>query len=166
MAPEVNWDEVETRGDFTPIPEGTYRVSVIEINEDTTGKGDEMWKTRLEVQDGPHKGRLIFDNIVFSVNAIKRAKLIFSRLGVKTEGKMNLTPDMILDKECFVDVVIDDYTDDDGNTKKKNSVLFAGYHSLTEGGSTPQASGSQQKLSGGKKVTESPKKDPNDELPF
>ena len=92
-----------------------------------TRNGDEMWKLRLVVDSGPHRGRYIFDNLVFSAAAMKRVKLICSRLGLDVSHELDLTPALIRGRSCYVTVEAEEYEDQEGITKRRNVVPFAGY---------------------------------------
>ena len=46
---------------------------------------DEMWSIYLKIQEGDYSGRLLFDNMVFSPDALGRVKLIAHRLGFDVE---------------------------------------------------------------------------------
>ena len=72
-----------------------------------------MWKLRFEVLDGEYRGRYIFDNMVFSDAALKRVKLICSRLGLDVSGEVELTPEVIMGRKCWVTVETEEYEDDD-----------------------------------------------------
>ena len=80
--PKIDFNNVDDVQGFAPLPDGKYLCRVAEVEEATTQYGDEMWKLRLVVDSGPHRGRYIFDNLVFSAAAMKRVKLICSRLGL------------------------------------------------------------------------------------
>lgn len=131
--PKIDFSKVEDVQDFSPLPDGKYLCKVSEIEKATTQYDDEMWKLRFEVIEGKHIGRIIFDNLVFSEAAMKRAKLICSRLGLDVSGELDLTPKTIEGKTCFVSVVTEDYEDEEGNTKKRNIVPFAGYERIKGG---------------------------------
>lgn len=135
---EINFDDVEDVQDFTPVPEGEYMVKVADVTEDETQYGDDIWGLKLEIINGEYSGRYVFDNMVFSEKALKRVKLICSRLGIDTSGTVDLTPDMLMDKQCAVDVVITEYIthNEEGaeQKKKKNSIPFAGYKRVGDAG--------------------------------
>ncbi|MDI6794806.1 MAG: DUF669 domain-containing protein [bacterium] len=80
--PKVDFSTIDDVQDFSPIPDGQYLSRLSEIEETTTQYGDELWKLRFEVIEGEYAGRYIFDNMVFSKAALKRVKLICSRLGI------------------------------------------------------------------------------------
>jgi hypothetical protein len=145
--PKIDFSKVEDVQDFSPLPDGKYLCKVSEIEEATTQYDDEMWKLRFEVIEGKHIGRIIFDNLVFSEAAMKRAKLICSRLGLDISGEIDLTPKMIEGKTCFVSVVTEDYEDEEGNTKKRNVVPFAGYERVK--GDVPEGPDGKNKETSG-----------------
>jgi hypothetical protein len=125
--PKVDFSHVEDVQDFSPIPAGKYLCKLVEIEEATTQYGDEMWKMRFQVVEGKHTGRYVFDNLVFSEAALKRVKLICSRLGLNVGGELDLKPTMLKDRTCFLTVQTESYEDDEGNEKHRNVVPFAGY---------------------------------------
>ena len=116
-----------------------------------------MWKLRLVVEAGPHRGRYIFDNMIFSDAAMKRVKLICSRLGLDVSGEIELTTVLVRGKSCYVTVETEDYEDQEGNTKRRNRVTFAGYERAE---SASPAAGEAAEKAG---VVED---DSEDDLPF
>ena len=125
--PKVNFPKVPDVQDFSPLPEGKYLCKIIEIDETTTRNDDEMWKLHFKVIKGESRGRHLIDNLVFSEAAMKRVKLICSRLGLDTTQEIDVTPDLLLDRKCYIEVEIQDYVNDKGEDRKRNKVAFAGY---------------------------------------
>jgi len=125
--PKIDFGHVDDVQDFSPIPAGKYLCQLSGIEEASTQHGDEMWKLRFEVTKGPYAGRLIFDNLVFSEAALKRAKLICSRLGLDVSKELDLTPELIKGRVAILTVDIEPYEDAEGRTKQRNTVPFAGY---------------------------------------
>ena len=125
--PRIDFNRVDDVQDFSALPDGRYLCRLAEVEEAATQYGDEMWKLRFVVESGPHRGRYIFDNMVFSDAALKRVKLICSRLGIDVSGELDLTPALIKGRSCYVTVETEDYEDYEGNTKQRNVVPFAGY---------------------------------------
>ena len=123
----INFNTVDDIDDFSPLPEGQYLCRLAEVEEASTQYGDDMWKIRFVVAEGASQGRYIFDNLVFSEAALKRVKLVCSRLGLDVSGEVELTPDLLRDRTCLVSVEIEDYEDSEGNIKQRNAVPFAGY---------------------------------------
>jgi hypothetical protein len=130
--PKVDFSTVEDAKSFTPVPAGSYAVDVDSIEGTYTSGGDEMWKMRLKVLDGPHAGRFLFDNLVFSQRAMKRVKLICSKLGLETSGEVDLTPRMLRGKTCRVTVEVEDFVDDEGREKQRNNIPYAGYEAIND----------------------------------
>ena len=127
--PKLDFDTIDDVSDYTPLPDGQYRCRLVEVEESTTRNGDDMWKLKFRVEDGEFTGRFLFDNLPFSSKALPRVKLICSRLGVDISGEVDLTPDHIIDKTCQVTVVVAEYQNEEGNTKLRNKVPYAGYES-------------------------------------
>lgn len=125
--PKVDFSKIDDVQDFSPLPPGKYLCRLAEIEEATTHNNDEMWKLRFQVAEGRYAGRYIFDNLVFSEAALKRAKLICGRLGLDVSGSVDLSPDMLKGHACHVTVEVEDYEDQEGKARKRNVVPFAGY---------------------------------------
>lgn len=125
--PKIDFSQIDDVQDFSPLPEGDYLCRLAEIEESTTQNDDELWKLKFEVIEGEYAGRYVFDNMVFSEAALKRAKLICSRLGLSVSGEIDLAPGMIEGRTCYLTVEIDEYEDSEGRIKKRNVVPFAGY---------------------------------------
>lgn len=138
--PRINFADVPEAGEYSPVPEGRYLCSVVDIDEDTTRDNDEMWSLKFRVEFGDHKGRHFYDNMVFSQKAMSRVKLICSRMGIDVSGDVDLQPNMIIGREVLVDVEIEEYRDKNNQVKERNTVPFAGYHRADgDGDSAPQA---------------------------
>ncbi len=144
--PKIDFNNVDDVQEFTPLPDGKYLCRVEKVEESSTQNGDEMWKLRFVVESGPHRGRYIFDNMVFSDAAMKRVKLICSRLGFNVSGELDVTPSLIRGRRCHLTAETEEYEDHEGNTKRRNVVPFAGYESadgasaaITDGEATGDA---------------------------
>ena len=120
--PEVNMGNVDEAGDFTPIPAGFYPAKITKIDDKKTHDGDLMWNMQLAVIGGEFDGRIIFDNLTFNEIGLKRIKLLCSRLGIDVSGKVNLTHELLLEKQVIIDVIVDSFTDKQGENKKKNAI--------------------------------------------
>jgi len=137
--PKIDFGHVDDVQDFSPVPAGKYLCRLSGIEEASTQHGDEMWKLRFEVTQGPYTGRLIFDNLVFSEAALKRAKLICSRLGLDVSKELDLTPELIKGRVAVLTVDVEPYEDAEGRTKQRNVVSFAGYERASESDAAPDA---------------------------
>jgi len=139
---KVNMGKVEDAQDFTPIPDGEYLARVAEVDDTKpTQANDEMWRIRYEILEGEYAGRYIFDNLVFSAKALKRVKLVFSRLGldVTQDQEAEWLPAMIQDKQVKITVITEEYEAEGGTKKKRNSIPYAGFERV-EGGVSPDGS--------------------------
>ena len=146
--PKIDFANVDDVQDFSPLPDGEYLCRLAEIEEASTHAGDEMWKLKFEVADGEYAGRYIFDNMVFSEAALKRVKLICSRLGIDVSGEVELTPSMLEGATCIIRTEIEEYEDNEGRTKRRNVVPFAGYERADNAvsASAPASDLSEEKL--------------------
>lgn len=108
----IDPDEQVSGGDFQPIPEGEYNLMVEEAEPKRTKDGEGQYiSLRLQVLDGPHKGRLIFHNITIqnrndkAVEIGRKALIILSRckgkpltdsaqlLGTTVRAKVKIRPE-------------------------------------------------------------------------
>jgi len=127
--PRIDFGKVDDVQEYAPLQPGRYTCRLVDVEETSTQHGDEMWKLRFAVESGPERGRVLFDNLVFSAAAMKRVKLICSRLGLDVSGQLDLSPAMLRGRVCCLVVEIEDYQDREGNSRKRNVVPFAGYES-------------------------------------
>jgi hypothetical protein len=125
--PKVDFANVDDVQDFSPLPDGKYLCMLADLEEGSTRHGDEMWRLKFQVAEGEYKGRYVFDNLVFSDSAMKRVKLVCSRLGIDVSGEVDLTPDMLLGKMAVLTLEQEEYEDNEGRVKRRNTVPFAGY---------------------------------------
>lgn len=125
--PYVEFGEIEEGQSFKPLPRGKYLCQLVDIAEKTTRTGAEMWNMKFEVASGDYLGRFIFDNLVFSDAAKPRVKLICSRLGLDTTKGIDLTPNTILNKVALLTVEVEEYIDNTGQRRMRNSVPYEGY---------------------------------------
>lgn len=123
----IDFDQVNDAEDYSPLPDGQYLCELVEVEEATTRDGNEWWKLRFEVLKGEYQGRRIFDSLFFSDKALKRVKLILNRLGLDVSGRLKLTPELLQGRKVYIEVETEDYEDQEGKTRKRNKVPFAGY---------------------------------------
>lgn len=89
-----NWGEIveeaaASNRSFDPVPEGDYDLKVLEspysVSQNT---GSDMWKIKAEiVTPGPHKGRLIWDNLVLQPNNGGSAGFFFRKVAAFGLGR-------------------------------------------------------------------------------
>lgn len=93
LAQPVNCHEVEPAGTFVPF-EGQFRAHIIDSEMKATKSGNgEYLALKVEVLDGPNKGRTVYDNLNLdnpSQKAMEIAYQTLSAIGHAT-GVMNIT---------------------------------------------------------------------------
>ena len=158
--PWVNFPDVDEAEDFSPLPDGEYlcRLTAIDAGKQTT-QGAEMWELRFTVEDDNYRSRAIFDRISFGAKALPRIKLLCSRLGLDVSQGLDIRPESIRGRQCFVTVGTETYTDKQGKEREKNTAPYAGFRSLESEGLAMEAA----KLAGPHPPN---LKDGEDDLPF
>jgi len=125
---KIDFSKFDEATDFTPLPEGKYLCVLANVEETTTKETSQpLWKLKFRVIEGEFEGRAIFDNMVFTEKAMKRVKLMCSRLGLDVSKEIDLVPSMIQGKNVVITVEVGEYEDSNGKKKPKNVVPFAGY---------------------------------------
>lgn len=131
--PRVDFSETPDAQSFEPLPDGHYNCEVVKCVERTTAKGDTQWGLEMQVIGGEHKGRKIFDSILFQLDnpkggAMSRTKLVLSRLGFVIDKPLNIEPVELVGRKVVVTCAgIEEYKDKTGATRTKNLVPFDGY---------------------------------------
>lgn len=139
--PKIDFNNVSDAQDFSPLPPARYLCRVDRVEEARSQAGHEMWNLTLKVENHEKSsGRLIFDRLVFCNEAMSRVKLACSRMGLPTSGVVDLKPSDLKGRLVLVDTTVEEYTDREGRSKRRNAVPFAGYHRVEAG--TEQASSS------------------------
>lgn len=92
----------ENRTEFEPIPDGKYTVFVdtAELKEAKNGKP--MLALRLEILEGPHRGRKLFKNNVIQQNTVAILKQDLTRMGYAIDKLSELDPVDLLDRKLEV----------------------------------------------------------------
>ena len=159
---EYDWSKVEESGGYTPIPAGEYIMRVTDVKQQkkdgtayATRDGSPMWRMELTVIEGDCEGRKVFDNLIFSKEALGRVKLVCSRLGIDMERKFALTPQDIVGRAAKVTVIVKERKNQNGEMISDNEVTFAGYEKLEGADYGMQSLGGNE--GGGS---------PDDDLPF
>lgn len=75
MTNSVDWlallDQAKDSGvtlDRSPVPPARYALKIVKAEATTSSNGNLMYKVTAEVQNGPHAGRYIFENITLTEN--------------------------------------------------------------------------------------------------
>lgn len=124
---KVNWDEVPESGGFEPLPPGTYRGEIKNVDERTTRAGDPMWHLDIKVLQGEHRGRHVFDNLFFSKSGLRRVKNVGKQLGLPVEGTSELRPSDLVGLRVRVIVELEEY-----EGRQRNAVTYNGYQLADE----------------------------------
>lgn len=132
--PRIDFHDVADVSDFSPVPDGEYHCCIADVEQDVTRAGDEMWKLRWRVEGGEHAGRFLFDNLIFSPRALPRAKLICAACGLDVSGEVDLTPDMLANRQAMITTQIEEYEDGNGTTKVRNTIPWDGYRAVPQAG--------------------------------
>lgn len=125
--PRVNFDGVDSphpfgHGPGQPVPPGEYLCRVVGVEESLTRNQDAMWRVRFAIAEGPHTGRLVADNIVFSQAALPRVKLACGAFGFDTSGVVELAPEDLINLTCRLTVVVEA-----NGGGRRNKVPYNGY---------------------------------------
>lgn len=85
--------QVETTPDFEPLPAGQYTAVVIDSQFKPTKSGDGQYlELKLQVLDGPYKGRLVWDRLCLNHPNALTAKIARGRLAALCHAVNVLTP--------------------------------------------------------------------------
>lgn len=90
--PSINWtDALESADkieDFKVLPKGAYIFTVAKAEHKVASTGKDMFALTCKVQDGAHKGRNVFTNLVISPNSGVAMGMFFKKcaaLGLNEE---------------------------------------------------------------------------------
>lgn len=117
------------------LPSGKYAVVVQQVEENVTRNGVDFWQLSLKVVAGEYKDSIIKDALFFTEKALPRIKKIYSALGKKLDGKVDVKPPDILNKKLMVNITGEkEYYEKNGEQKAiwKNKVSFAGFYPASE----------------------------------
>ena len=96
--------QVEPQGDYTPIPPGDYTVQIVTSQMvETSNRNGHMLKLELEILDGEHAGRRLYDRlnlenpnrqaVEIAQRAMQAAAINCSRKGCQPPRLEELTQD-------------------------------------------------------------------------
>ena len=100
------------------LPEGQTLLKVVDCKKDTTKNGNEVWNFTYENKEGSK----VWDNLIFTPNTLNRVKKCFSNLGLNVNGKFEYEPEDTIGLYTNAYVVIEEYTNKNGERKQKNSI--------------------------------------------
>ena len=124
--PKVNWNDVEDS--FELIPEGQYIAKIESVEVVQTAKKDEMWKLKLNIEEGDYKDKKLFTNLVFNDGGYGNIKKLYSAI-FGTKLPKNCETSDIIDEKIAVTVVHNKY-----NGRTYANIPYAGFESVEEDG--------------------------------
>ncbi|MEX1024570.1 MAG: DUF669 domain-containing protein [Planctomycetota bacterium] len=132
---EVDFSHVSDVESFASVPEGVYVCAIREVREGRTREGDPRWWFRLEVVEGDHAGRTAaWDGLSFSERGMARVKAVLGRLGLQTEGVVELAPEDLVGRSARVELVLEEREDQlSGRRVVRLRVPYLGYQALDDG---------------------------------
>lgn len=90
-----------------PIPAGKYVATITEAKTAVSKAGNEMIQMRWHIEEGEYEGRIVFDNMVFSSNAMWRVKQTLIGLGFPKDYTGNVEPDDLIGLSANIVVTIE-----------------------------------------------------------
>lgn len=72
--------------DFEPLPAGSYRTTIEECEDKKTSTNKDQTSVKLVVSEGEFKGRVLFDNLVWTTDKGEPNKVSYGRLRAYTEA--------------------------------------------------------------------------------
>lgn len=124
--PKVNWNDVEDS--FELIPEGQYVAKIESVEVVQTAKKDEMWKLKLNIEEGDYKDKKLFTNLVFNDGGYGNIKKLYSAI-FGTKLPKNCETSDIVDEKITVTVVHNEY-----NGRTYANIPYAGFEAVEEDG--------------------------------
>jgi hypothetical protein len=112
----IQWGEQQAaqpaRREFDALPAGVYPVTVLEATHQISSNGNKMLVLTLEVSDGEHQGRRLWERIAY-VPSIewKLRQVIGALMGAKTGGVQTFKRQELLGLGAKVMVVESEYND-------------------------------------------------------
>lgn len=111
---------VPEREEFTPVPPGSYMAMVVASELKDTQKGGQMIVLELDIQEGEHSGRKLFERLNIKNDNPKAVDIAFRTLGeiVKAVGKTTIKDtEELHNKRMYIEVRVEPakpYVDKDG----------------------------------------------------
>ncbi len=128
---KVDFKNTDTINDFVSVPPGTYLCRITEVRETTTAADDVRWSFQLAVAEGEYVGRhAAWDSLIFSQRGLGRVRHVLAALGLPTDGKVEVTPDHLIDRQVFATVGPSEYVSPDGTKTRRNEVPYTGYRAV------------------------------------
>jgi hypothetical protein len=116
-----NAADVPEREEFVPVPPGEYIAMIVADETTETKKGGEMIVLEIDIQEGEHQGRKIFENLNIKNDNPKAVDIAYRTLAeiVKAVGKQSIKDTVELhNKRLLITVKVEPpkpYVDNNGN---------------------------------------------------
>jgi hypothetical protein len=107
------FDSTEPAPEYVPIPPGVYVGRVLRGEFCTTKSGNDGYRMRFEITEGPHAGRTVIRTWVFTTRSLPYAKRDLAVFGLTNSAKL-LTPFPEAGREYLVRLVVALQRGDDG----------------------------------------------------
>ncbi|MBN9523297.1 hypothetical protein J0H58_33090 [bacterium] len=124
------FDDAEPAPEFTPVPPGVYAAAVERGEYTTTKRGDDAYRLRFLIADGPEAGRTVVRTWTFGPRAMPYTKRDLAPFGLTTTARL-LAPFPEAGRTYRVRLVVALQRGDDGverNDIKKIDVLGTDTH--------------------------------------
>lgn len=105
-----NVADVPERDDFTPVPPGAYTVMITSSEPKATKAGGEMIELELDIVEGDHQGRKLFERLNIKNDNPKAVDIAYRTLAeiVKAVGKSTIKDtEEVHNKRLVVNVVVE-----------------------------------------------------------
>ena len=90
-----------------PVAAGTYNCTIVHAAPALSKAGNLMIKIRWRIDDdGEYNRRLIFDNLVFSPNALWRIRQVLEALGYAKDFNGEIRPESLLGESATLKITI------------------------------------------------------------
>lgn len=132
-----NLKKADSGNSFTPIPADTYFFRVDKAEVTLSQQNNPMIALQLVVEDGTHKGRVVFDQLVLAENNLWKIKSILEAIGSDLINSENVEGGEIADalrgKSLSAKITISNGAN--GNPKNNVKAYLAPAANTPKGGS-------------------------------
>jgi hypothetical protein len=102
--PGIDFSEVK---DLEPLPNGQYNCEIVYAQEGTSQNGNPKIDLRWKVLDDEFAGRLIFDTLTFTANALFRVKQALKAVGFPENFSGEVVPADLIGLQATLRVGLD-----------------------------------------------------------
>ena len=94
---------------FVSCAEGEHIGKIVDAELKDTNNGDDMIILKFEVVSGPSKGSRVKENFPLTDNARWKLKQLLDAIGMKSDGKLVIDTDKLMDKRVIIEVALEEY---------------------------------------------------------